>query len=55
MKAPPVVWRLTTKRVLTMAWVDGCRVDDVAALEASGLDPKKVGHALVGALATLRG
>ncbi|NQW08435.1 MAG: 2-polyprenylphenol 6-hydroxylase [Alphaproteobacteria bacterium] len=33
-----VEWALTTRRVLTTAWIDGFRIDDVAALDAAGLD-----------------
>ena len=34
--------RLCGKRVLTMTWVDGVRLDDQAALEAQGIDRRAV-------------
>ncbi|EDP61951.1 Predicted unusual protein kinase [alpha proteobacterium BAL199] len=34
-----VDWSHTTRRVLTCAWIDGCRIDDTAALSAAGVDP----------------
>jgi len=34
-----VDWSRTTRRVMTCAWIDGCRIDDTAALAAAGLDP----------------
>ncbi len=34
-----VDWARTTRRVLTTAWVEGCRIDDLATLDAYGLDP----------------
>jgi ubiquinone biosynthesis protein len=36
---PEVSWDLTTEAVLTMDFVDGCRIDDHEALMALGLDP----------------
>ena len=35
-------WARTTRRVLTCAWVDGCRIDDAATLDAAGLDPTEL-------------
>jgi aarF domain-containing kinase len=35
---PQVDWQLTSKRVLTAEWIDGCRVTDKAAIHAMGLD-----------------
>lgn len=37
---PEVVWRCTTPRVLTMGYVDGTRLDDVAGLTRLGVDPE---------------
>lgn len=34
---PHVEWGLTSKRVLTAEWIDGCRVTDRAAISAMGL------------------
>ena len=52
-RAPAVRWDLTTKRVLTMEFVDGHRVDDMEAHARHGTDPKRVGYALVNALSSL--
>lgn len=35
---PQVEWGLTSKRVLTAEWIDGCRVTDKTAIAAMGLD-----------------
>jgi aarF domain-containing kinase len=48
--APAVVWERSSRRVLTMAWQEGCRVDDAAALRAAGLDTADVARALVDAV-----
>lgn len=37
-RIPSVHWRWTTPRVLTMDRVQGCRLDDLAALDAGGFD-----------------
>jgi ubiquinone biosynthesis protein len=37
-----VDWSRTTQRVLTSAWVEGCRIDDLATLHAHGLDPTEL-------------
>lgn len=48
--APAVVWERSSRRVLTMAWQEGCRVDDAEALRAAGLDTADVARALVDAV-----
>ena len=35
---PRVHWELTSKRVLTAEWIDGCRVTDKAAILNKGLN-----------------
>ncbi|GHD38983.1 putative protein kinase UbiB [Thalassobaculum fulvum] len=37
-----VDWDRTTRRILTTAWVEGCRIDDLASLHAHGLDPTEL-------------
>lgn len=37
-RVPTVHWRLSGRRVLTIDWVDGVRIDDIAALDRMGLD-----------------
>ena len=35
---PKVHWELTSKRVLTAEWIDGCRATDKAAILNKGLN-----------------
>ncbi len=35
---PPVIWHGTGRRVLTMGWVDGIKISDIAALKKAGHD-----------------
>jgi ubiquinone biosynthesis protein len=49
---PTVAWDRTTDAVLTMEFIDGLRINDVAGLEAAGLDPSRI--AANGALIFLR-
>jgi ubiquinone biosynthesis protein len=39
---PKVYWETTTRRVLTMERIQGMKITDTAALEAAGLDRKKI-------------
>ncbi|HBY45644.1 MAG TPA: 2-polyprenylphenol hydroxylase, partial [Chloroflexi bacterium] len=39
---PEVLWDLTTTRVLTMERIDGLRINDLAALDAAGIDRKEL-------------
>ncbi|KAH8046687.1 hypothetical protein JL721_12323 [Aureococcus anophagefferens] len=45
-RVPAVHWSHTTKRVLTMDYVEGHRVDDVDAHARHGVDKRRVGDAL---------
>ena len=38
-KVPLVFWATTTRRILTLERLNGCRPDDKAAIESAGLDP----------------
>jgi predicted unusual protein kinase regulating ubiquinone biosynthesis (AarF/ABC1/UbiB family) len=40
--APHIYWRYTTSKVLTMSYLPGIKIDDRAALEACGFNPKQV-------------
>eukprot|EP00191_Tetraselmis_sp_GSL018_P019725 CAMPEP_0177591134 /NCGR_PEP_ID=MMETSP0419_2-20121207/7821_1 /TAXON_ID=582737 /ORGANISM="Tetraselmis sp., Strain GSL018" /LENGTH=665 /DNA_ID=CAMNT_0019081827 /DNA_START=151 /DNA_END=2149 /DNA_ORIENTATION=- len=51
--APRVVPELSAARVMTMEWVDGCKVSDAAAMEAMGLNPEQVGELLLHVFADL--
>jgi predicted unusual protein kinase regulating ubiquinone biosynthesis (AarF/ABC1/UbiB family) len=37
-KVPKIYWEYTTKGVLTMEWIDGIKLTDRDALNASGFD-----------------
>ncbi|MFO7496410.1 MAG: AarF/UbiB family protein [Desulfobacterales bacterium] len=43
---PEVYWELTTQSVLVMTFVEGVKVDEVAAIRAAGIDPREI--ALIG-------
>jgi ubiquinone biosynthesis protein len=44
---PPVVWPLTARRVLTMQWSDAAPISDHAALDAAGIDRKRLARTLI--------
>ncbi len=35
---PQIFWERSTRRVLTMEWMDGVRIDDLAAIDRQGID-----------------
>ncbi len=37
-KVPAIYWRYTTKTVLTLEWINGIKLTDLAAVKAAGLD-----------------
>lgn len=39
---PKVDWTKVSQKVLTLEWVEGCRIDDFETLKRNGLDPKKL-------------
>lgn len=41
-RIPRVYWKYTTKRVLTMEFLDGFKVSDIVKIEEAGLDKKKI-------------
>lgn len=41
-RVPSIVWEHTSRRVLTMEYIDGIKVSDVARMQASGIDPRVV-------------
>jgi len=41
-RVPKIVWEHTARRVLTMEFIDGTKISEVARLEASGIDPNQV-------------
>ncbi|MFA5989081.1 MAG: 2-polyprenylphenol 6-hydroxylase [Sphingomonas sp.] len=44
---PDIDWQRTTGRVMTLAWVEGIKLADRAALLAAGHDPARLAHVLV--------
>jgi ubiquinone biosynthesis protein len=46
-RVPTVDWERTAKGVLTLSWIDGMKLTDRTALEASGLDLPALGRALM--------
>ncbi len=49
-RVPTVDWRRTSKRVLTLEWIDGVRIDDHAALRARGFDLRALGLTVIRSL-----
>lgn len=41
-RVPAIDWDHTSRRVLTMEYIDGIKVSDVARMEAEGIDPQAV-------------
>jgi predicted unusual protein kinase regulating ubiquinone biosynthesis (AarF/ABC1/UbiB family) len=50
---PKIYWEYTTKRVLTMEYIDGVKVTDFEALQRLGIDPSDVAKILVYAFAEM--
>ncbi len=48
-RIPKVYWQYTTKRVLTQEFLEGIKISNIAQIEASGLDRKKVSTDLANA------
>lgn len=46
-RVPTVDWHRTSKRVLTLEWIDGTPLSDMTALEASGQDLPKLGDMVI--------
>ncbi|WP_425229486.1 2-polyprenylphenol 6-hydroxylase [Sphingomonas sp.] len=44
---PEIDWQRSTAKVLTMAWVDGVKLTDRAALAAGGFDLRKIARTLI--------
>ncbi|MDA1010408.1 MAG: AarF/UbiB family protein [Chloroflexi bacterium] len=44
---PRIYWPLTTRRVLTMDYLDGIKITDLPALERAGIDPAQVADTLI--------
>jgi ubiquinone biosynthesis protein len=46
---PGIDWQRTSRRVLTLDWIDGIKLNDMAALDAAGIDRKLLAQNLVSA------
>jgi ubiquinone biosynthesis protein len=46
-RVPNVDWKRTAKRVLTLEWVEGVPVSDLARLEAAGHDLERLGNTVI--------
>ncbi len=47
--SPGVLWQYSTRRVLALEWVDGIKINDLAALDAAGVDRAEVATRLTNA------
>ncbi|MEM8729166.1 MAG: 2-polyprenylphenol 6-hydroxylase [Pseudomonadota bacterium] len=43
-QVPPIVWHLSSRRVMTLGWADGTPLGDNAALDAAGHDRVRLSH-----------
>jgi predicted unusual protein kinase regulating ubiquinone biosynthesis (AarF/ABC1/UbiB family) len=41
-KVPLIYWRYTSQRVITLEWIDGIKLTDIAAVKRAGLDRDKL-------------
>ena len=46
-RMPTIDWRRTSKRVLTMEWIDGTPISDISALKARGFDLSSLGQTVL--------
>lgn len=46
-RVPHIDWQRTSRRVMTLEWVDGIPLSDVAALDAAGHDRKRLARVIV--------
>lgn len=46
-RVPEVYWNRSNKSILTMEWIDGIKLNDQEALEASGHDLKALGQTII--------
>jgi ubiquinone biosynthesis protein len=51
-RVPAIDWDLTNGRVMTLDWVDGVKISDIAALDAAGHDRRELARRLVLAFLT---
>ena len=46
-RIPTIDWRRTSRTVLTLEWIDGIKLSNIAAIDAAGHDRKALAHTLV--------
>jgi len=46
-RIPPVEWRLTSRKVLTIGWAEGVRIGDLEALRGAGHDLEEMSRRLI--------
>jgi ubiquinone biosynthesis protein len=46
-RIPAVHWPLTARRILTVEWIDGTPISDLAALDARGIDRKELARLVI--------
>ncbi len=46
-RIPGIDWRRTSRTVLTLQWIDGIKLSNLAALDAAGIDRKRLAEVLV--------
>ncbi len=46
-RIPLIDWQRTSRSILTLEWIDGIKLSDIAALDAAGLDRKDLARRLV--------
>ncbi|UVO53017.1 2-polyprenylphenol 6-hydroxylase [Sphingomonas sp. SUN039] len=46
-RVPTIDWKRTSRTVLTLEWIDGIKLSDVAAIDAAGHDRRALAHTLV--------
>lgn len=46
-RVPEVIWPLTARRILTVEWIDGTPMGDLAALDARGIDRKALAKLVI--------
>lgn len=51
-RTPSIDWERTSKRVMTLEWIDGIPIADIKALEAAGLDLKEVAANVINSFLT---
>ncbi len=49
---PAVEWELTARRILTIEWIEGTPLGDLAALDARGVDRKKLAQEIISVFLT---